>query len=98
MLNQLLVARWISSSFPVFRTIMLVCLTIVALILIMLVFMQIGNGSNTNNVITGNSDSYYSQNKGSSREGRITRWIYICLGIIAVLCILYFITLKIYKG
>lgn len=98
MLNQLLVARWISSSFPVFRTIILVCLTIIALILIMLVFMQIGNGSNTNNVITGNSDSYYSQNKGSSREGRITRWIYICLGVIAVLCILYFISLKIYNG
>lgn len=98
MFNQLLVARWITSSFPVFRTIILVCLTIVALILIMLVFMQIGNGSNTNNVITGNSDSYYSQNKGSSREGRITRWIYICIGVIAVLCVLYFISLKIYKG
>lgn len=98
MFNQLLVARWITSSFPVFRTILLVCLTIIALILIMLVFMQIGNGSNTNNVITGNADSYYSQNKGSSREGRITRWIYICIGVIAVLCVLYFISLKIYKG
>ena len=98
MLNQILVAGWISSSFPVIRTILLVALAIVALILIMLVFMQIGSGSNTNNVITGNADSYYSQNKGNSREGRITRWIYICVGIIAVICIIYFITLKIYKG
>ncbi|MBQ8430790.1 MAG: preprotein translocase subunit SecG [Clostridia bacterium] len=98
MLNQLLVARWISSSFPVIRTILLVCLAIVALVLILLVFLQIGQGSNTNNSITGSTDNYYSQNKGSSREGRITRWIYICLGIIAVLCVVYFITLKIYKG
>lgn len=98
MLNQLMVANWISSSFPVIRTILLVALTILALILIMLVFLQIGKGSNTTNVITGNSDSYYSQNKGGSREGRITRWIYICVGCIALLCILYFITLKIYKG
>ena len=98
MLNQLLVAKWISASFPVIRTILLVALTILALILILLVFLQIGSGSNTNNVITGNADSYYSQNKGSSREGRITRWIYICVGIIAVICVLYFITLKIYKG
>ncbi len=97
MLNQLLVARWISSSFPVIRTILMVTLTILALILIVLVFMQIGN-SNASNVLTGNQDSYYSQNKGNSREGRITRWIYICVGIIALICIVYFITLKIYKG
>lgn len=97
MLNQLLVARWISSSFPVIRTILLVALTILALILIVLVFMQIGN-ANSSNVITGNQDSYYSQNKGNSREGRITRWVYICVGVIALICILYFITLKIYKG
>jgi len=98
MLNQLLVAKWISSSFPVIRTILLVALTILALILILLVFLQIGSGSNTNNVITGNADSYYSQNKGGSREGRITRWIYICVGLIALICVLYFITLNIYKG
>lgn len=98
MLNQVLVAKWISDSFPVIRTMLLIALTIMALILILLVFLQIGSGSNTNNVITGNADSYYSQNKGSSREGRITRWIYICVGIIALLCILYFITLNIYKG
>lgn len=98
MLNQFLVARWISTSFPIIRTILMIGLAIAALLLIMLVFLQIGSGSNTNNVITGNADSYYSQNKGGSREGRITRWVYVCVGIIAVLCILYFITLKIYQG
>jgi len=98
MLNQVLVANWVSSSFPVFRTIILIALTILALILVLLVFLQIGQGSNSTNVITGNSDSYYSQNKGGSREGRITRWVYICVACIAVLCILYFITLKVYSG
>lgn len=98
MLNQLLVAKWVSDTLPVVRTILLVALTILALILIALVFMQIGSGSNTSNVITGNADSYYSQNKGNSREGRITRWIYICIGLIALLCVAYFITLNIYKG
>ena len=98
MLNQFLVARWISTSFPVIRTILMIGLAVAALLLIVLVFLQIGSGSNTNNVITGNSDSYYSQNKGSSREGRITRWVYICVGVIAVLCIFYFIKLKIYQG
>ncbi len=97
MLNQLLVAHWVSSSFPVIRTILMVMLAILALVLIVLVFLQIGN-VDSSNVITGNQDSYYSQNKGGSREGRITRWIYICVGIIALICILYFVTLKIYQG
>ena len=63
--------------------------------MIVLVFMQITGGSNTSNVITGNQDSYYAQNKAGSREGRITRLIYICLGLIAFFAILYFVFLKI---
>lgn len=97
-MNQLLVAKWISSSFPVIRTIIMFLLAFFALALIVLVFMQIGTGSETNNVITGNTGSYYAQNKGSSKQGRITKLVYICLGVIAVLCIIYFILLKVYRG
>ena len=57
--------------------------------------MQITGGSNTSNAITGNQDSYYAQNKSGSREGRITKLIYIILGLIALFSILYFIFLKI---
>ncbi len=89
------VPAWITSSFIVFERICLVLLAIFALTLIVLVFMQITGGSNTNNVITGNQDSYYSQNKSGSREGRITRLIYITVGLIAFFSILYFVLLKI---
>lgn len=89
------VPAWITSSFPVFERICLVLLAILALVLIVLVFMQITGGSNTNNVITGNQDSYYSQNKSGSREGRITRLVYIVLGLIGFFSVLYFIFLKI---
>ena len=95
-MNLLLtVPAWIDNSFPVFERICLVLLAMLALVLIVLVFMQITGGSETNNVITGNQDSYYSQNKSGSREGRITRLIYICVGLIAFFCILYFVFLKI---
>ena len=89
------VPAWMSKTFPIFERICLVLLAILALVLIVLVFMQITGGSNTNNVITGNQDSYYAQNKSSSREGRITRLIYITVGLIALFSILYFVFMKI---
>lgn len=89
------VPTWISNTFPVFERICLVIVALLALILIVLVFMQITGGGETNNVITGNKDSYYSQNKSGSREGRITKLVYICLGIIAFFSVLYFVFLKI---
>lgn len=90
------VPTWISNSFPVFQRICLVILALFALALIVLVFMQITGGSETSNAITGNQDSYYSHNKAGSRQGRITRLIYIFLGVIAVVSIIYFVLMKIY--
>lgn len=88
---------WISTSFPIIQRVFLVILAILCLAMVVLVFMQITGGSETNNVITGNQDSYYSQNKSGSREGRITRLIYICLGCIALFSVLYFV-LELIKG
>lgn len=85
------VPMWITKSFPVFEKICLVVLAVLCLTMIVLVFMQITGGGEAGNAITGNQDSYYSQNKSGSREGRITRLIYICLALIAVFSILYFI-------
>ena len=96
---NLLLSNTVSSglitTLQVFERICLVIIALLALILIVLVFMQITGGGETNNVITGNKDSYYSQNKSGSREGRITKLIYITLGIIAFLSIVYFILLKV---
>ena len=89
------VPTWITNTFPVFERICLVILALLALVLIVLVFMQITGGSETSNALTGNKDSYYSQNKSGSREGRITRLIYICLGVIAFFSVLYFVLIKI---
>ncbi len=97
MYNFLAIPNWITTSFPVFERICLVVLALLSLVLVVLVFMQITGESDSGNVITGNQDSYYSQNKGGSREGRITRLIYIVLGLIALFCVLYFVFLKIPK-
>lgn len=96
--SVMLVAKWVSKVIPVVRYIILVMLAIIALATVVLVFMQIGQGGNSTNVVTGNADSYYSQNKGGSREGRITKLIYICVGAIVVLSVLFFVTFNIYNG
>ena len=96
--NTLLVAKWVTKVVPVIRYIILVLMALIAMATIVLVFMQIGQGGNSANAVTGNADSYYSQNKGGSREGRITRLIYICVGLIVLLSILFFVTFKIYDG
>lgn len=83
------------NTFRVLERICLVVLALLSLVLIVLVFMQITGGGETNNALTGNKDSYYSQNKSGSREGRITRLIYICLGLVALFSIMYFVFLKI---
>lgn len=96
-MNSLLatVPGWISSSFPVLERICLVIMALLAIVLIVLVFMQITGGGGSGNVITGNQESYYSLNKSGSREGRITRLIYIFVGLIALFSIIYFVLVKI---
>jgi len=89
------VPAWMSTSFPIIARICLVIIALLCLVMVVLVFMQISGGNETNNVIMGNKDSYYAQNKSGSREGRITRLIYICLGIIALFTIVYFILIKV---
>ena len=96
--NTLLVAKWVSKVVPVVRYVILVLMAIIAVATVVLVFMQIGQGGNSTNVVTGNADSYYSQNKGGSREGRITKMIYICVSVLVVLSILFFVTFNIYDG
>ena len=96
-MNSLLatVPGWISTSFPVLERICLVIMALLAIVLIVLVFMQITGGGRSGNVITGNQESYYSLNKSGSREGRITRLIYIFVGLIALFSIIYFVLVKI---
>ena len=89
------VPQWITKSFPVLESICLVIIALLALTLIVLVFMQINGDSDGNNVLTGNQDSYYAQNKGGSREGRITKLAYIMAGLITFFIIVYCLLVKI---
>ena len=89
--------NWITSSFPVIQVILVSIIALCAIALIVLVFCQESNSSGLGS-LGGAENSFYSQNKGNSKEGRMKKWTYILAGIIVVLTILYFISFSIYHG
>lgn len=89
---------WISKSFPIIQTILIVLISLAAVAIIVAVLMTTSNPESGNNAITGTNDSYYMQHKGGSREGRLKKTIVICAIVIFVLTLLYFISFGIYTG
>jgi len=91
------VPQWVSDSFPIIRIIFIVALLLLAVIMIIIVLAQESNNGGTN-VISGTRESFYSQNKNTTKEGRLKRLMTIAGIAFVVITILYFITLKIYSG
>lgn len=92
-----LVAPWISSSFPIIRIVLFALVVIAALVVIVTTLFQ-NEEANGADVITGQQESYYSKNKGGSRDGKLRLITIICSCVIAVCVILYFVSLLIYSG
>ncbi len=89
---------WISKSFPIIQTILIILIALAALVIIVTVLMTASNAEGGNNAITGVNDSYYMQHKGGSKEGRLKTAIIVCAIAILVLTLAYFILFGIYKG
>ena len=66
---------------------------VAALAAIVLVMLTPGN-SNGIDALSGSSETFYGKNKGKSTEAKLKLWTYICLGILAVLAIVFFIVLN----
>lgn len=92
------VADWMVEFFPAFRTVVVILMAIAAIISIVFIFLQINTGSDTTNAVTGGRESYYAQNKGSNKEGRTQKMVIICISLIVVLSILYFVSFAFYAG
>jgi preprotein translocase subunit SecG len=91
------VPTWVSESFPVIQVILVAIVALCAIALIVLVFCQESN-SNGLGSLGGAENSFYAQNKGNSREGRLKRWTYILAGVIFIVTVLYLISFRIYSG
>ena len=73
-------------------------LLIYAIAIIVAVLMNPSNPDGGRNVITGTNDSYYAQNKGSTKEGRLKKLIIICSIAILVLTIAFYVIEHFFAG
>ena len=91
------VAPWVSATVPVVRIVLFALVVLCAVVLIVTTLFQ-NNDSNNADVVTGQQESYYSKNKGGSRDGKL-KLITVIFSITAAVCVvLYFASLLIYSG
>ena len=93
-MNKFLLAAssdFVTTVFPIIRWVLIGLIFICALVLIITALFQSSADENGATAITG-QESYYSQNKGESRDGKLKKATTICAIIIAVCTILYFVS------
>lgn len=96
LLDTGLQSDFITTFFPILRIVLVSLIFVAAIVLIVVVLLQSDNATNgTTNVISGVRESYYSQNKGDTRDGRLKKITIAMSIIIAVSILIYFATLLI---
>ncbi|MBE7082254.1 MAG: hypothetical protein E7378_01055 [Clostridiales bacterium] len=90
MFNMLL-ADFNTEVLPIIRFVIIGIIFLCAVVLIISTLLQSSADENGATALTG-QDSYYSQNKGESRDGKLRKTTIITGIIIAVATVLYFVT------
>lgn len=90
------VAPWVSTTMPILRIVFMSICAICAIVLIIIVMGMESNPEGGTNVMTGASDSFYSQNQSSTREGRLKKIMIVFSIILAVCAILFCCTYGFY--
>ena len=85
------VSSGVASMLTTMRSILLILTGIAAIVIIVSVLCQPSNPDGGRNVITGTNDSYYAQNRGSTKEGRLKKVVIICSVVILVLTIAFYV-------
>lgn len=91
-------ADWIVKSFPIIRYILMFLIAAAAIVLIVVTLFQEHDDNGSANVITGASESYYSQNKGETTQSKLKKVTIAMASIIAVSIVLFFVTMLVYAG
>ena len=90
MFNMLL-ADFNTEVLPIIRFVIMGIIFVCALVLIISTLLQSSADENGATALTG-QESYYSQNKGESRDGKLRKTTIITSIIIAVATVLYFVS------
>ena len=71
-------------------TIMIVLMCVTALAAIILVLLQPSNSSGID-ALGGSSETFFGKNKGKSIEAKMKKWTWICLAVLVVFSIAFYI-------
>lgn len=99
MINTLLfadggtVSDFVANVFPVARIVLLAIITLCCLVMIVTVLMQSSaNQAGSSAISGGATESYFSQNRDNTRDGRLKRITITMASIIGACVVLFFIT------
>ena len=93
------VPEWVSDSFPTIRIVLLVLIVLLSIALVITVLFQSSNDGNNINAVTGGStDTFYGKHRSQSLESILKRITVILAIVIAVLAVLFFVSVAIYNG
>lgn len=92
MLNLLLAASFFTEKVsPIVRIVCMVVILLLSIGLIITTLLQSSADENGATAVTG-QESYYSQNKGESRDGKLKKLTIIFASILVACILVYFIT------
>ena len=99
LLDNEIQSDFLTSFLPILRYILFGLIIASAIVLIVTTLMQSNDSNNSIDAFTGGGqESYYAQNKGESRNVRLSRATIALISIMAICIILYFVSLIIYQG
>lgn len=79
--------------YPIYRVaclVLLIAMIVCALAAIILVLIQPGNSTGID-ALGGSSETFFGKNKGRSLESKMKRWTVICLILLAVFAVVFYL-------
>ena len=77
-------------AYYIVSTTMIILMAIAALVAIVLVLLQPSNSSGID-ALGGSSETFFGKNKGKSIEEKMKRWTWICLAVLVVFAIGFYV-------
>lgn len=77
-------------NYKIISIVLIILMALAAITAIILVLMQPSNSSGID-ALGGSSETFYGKNKGRSTEAKMRRWTWICLAILVVLAVAFYV-------
>ncbi len=77
-------------NYKIISIVLIILMGLAAISAIILVLMQPANSSGID-ALGGSSETFYGKNKGKSTEAKMKRWTWICLAVLVVLAVAFYV-------